>query len=206
MNIEVILYDGCDELDVFGPFELLAGAGEATGRFTVRLVTLTDRETITASHGAQIRPHGVLSDAPDLLIVPGGGWNDRSARGARAEAERGELPRAIAARHAGGTTVASVCTGAMLLAAAGMLEGRPAITHHVAIDDLRAAGANVIAEARVVDDGDVLSAGGVTSGLDLALWIIERELGPGAAAAAARELEYERAGAVWQADSAITQG
>jgi transcriptional regulator GlxA family with amidase domain len=206
MNIEVILYEGCDELDVFGPFELLAGAGQATGRFTVRLVTLTECETVTASHGARIRPHGVLSDAPDLLIVPGGGWNDRAPQGARAEAQRGELPRAIAARHAAGTTVASVCTGAMLLAAGGMLEGRPAITHHVAIDDLRAAGATVIADARVVDDGDVLSAGGVTSGLDLALWIIERELGPGAAEAAARELEYERAGTVWQADSLPTPG
>jgi transcriptional regulator GlxA family with amidase domain len=206
MNIEVVLYDGCDELDAFGPFEVLAGAGEATGRFSVRLVTLAERDLITASHGAQIRPHGVLSESPDLLIVPGGGWNDRSPQGARAEAERGELPRAIAARHAGGTTIASVCTGAMLLAAGGLLDGRPAITHHVAIDDLRAAGATVIADARVVDDGDVLSAGGVTSGLDLALWIIERELGAEASAAAARELEYDGAGAVWRADSLLTPG
>ncbi len=203
MNIEVVLYDGCDELDVFGPFELLAGAGEATGCFGVRLVTLTERPTVTASHGTTIVPHGVLSNSPDLLIVPGGGWNDRAPQGARAEASRGELPRAIAARHAAGTTIASVCTGAMLLAAGGLLDGRPAITHHIAIDDLRAAGANVIDDARVVDDGDVLSAGGVTSGLDLALWIIERELGPSAAAAAARELEYERTGSVWRSQDQL---
>jgi transcriptional regulator GlxA family with amidase domain len=138
-----------------------------TGRFDVRLVTLTECDNITASHGAQIRPHGVLSESPDLLIVPGGGWNDRRPQGARAEAERGELPRATAARHAG---------------------------------------AAVIADARVVDDGDLLSAGGVTSGLDLAVWIIERELGPESAAAAARELEYDRAGAMWRGDALLTPG
>ncbi len=192
MNIEVLLYDGFDELDAIGPYEVLSGAGEHSGRFDVRLVTATPITAITASHGTQIQPHGVLSEAPDMVIVPGGGWNDRAQAGARAEAERGELPQAIAARHAAGATIASVCTGAMLLASAGLLAGRPAVTHHVALDDLRAAGANVIDDARVIDDGDLLTAGGVTSGIDLALWIVERELGPRAAAAAARELEYER--------------
>jgi transcriptional regulator GlxA family with amidase domain len=86
----------------------------------------------------------------------------------------------------------------MLVAAAGLLNGRPAITHHAAIDDLREAGATVIEDARVVDDGDLLSAGGVTSGIDLALWIVERELGDRAAEAAARALEHVRVGAVWQ--------
>ena len=111
--------------------------------------------------------------------------------------ERGDLPRAIAERHAAGALVASVCTGAMLLAAAGLLEGRPATTHHTALADLRAAGAHVV-EARVVDDGDVVTAGGVTSGLDLVLWLVERHLGPALAVAAERELEYERRGTVWR--------
>jgi transcriptional regulator GlxA family with amidase domain len=86
----------------------------------------------------------------------------------------------------------------MLVAAAGLLEGRPAITHHSAIDDLRAAGAEVI-HARVVDAGDVITAGGVTSGLDLALHLVERDHGSAAALAAERELEYERRGIVWRA-------
>jgi transcriptional regulator GlxA family with amidase domain len=206
MNIEILLYDGFDELDAIGPYELLAGAGAATGRLNVRLVTATDVARVTASHGTLIEPHGTLSDALDLLIVPGGGWNDRSAEGARAQVQRGELPRLIAARHAAGVIVASVCTGAMLLAAEGLLEGRPAITHHVALEDLRAAGAEVIDDARVVDDGDILTAGGVTSGLDLALWIIERELGPRAAQAAAHELEYDRTGRVWRAPAAEPAG
>ena len=158
--------------------------------------------TVRASHGAQIVPHGSLSDDVELLIVPGGGWNHGGAEGARAQVGRGELPRAIAARHAAGATVASVCTGAMLLATAGLLEGRPATTHHSAFEDLRAAGATVIEDARVVDDGDVLTAGGVTCGLDLALWIVERELGAALAAAAAREIEYQRTGHVWRPRSA----
>ncbi len=202
MKIEILLYEGCDELDAFGPYEVLAGAGAYSGRFGVQLVTGQPVGIVTASHGAQIAPHGSLSDDVELVIVPGGGWNDGGLKGARAQVTRGELPRAIAARHGAGATVASVCTGAMLLAAAGLLEGRPAITHHAAIDDLRAAGATVIEDARVVDDGDVLTAGGVTAGLDLALWIVERELGAGLAAATARELEYERTGRVWQSQAA----
>jgi transcriptional regulator GlxA family with amidase domain len=202
MRIEILLYEGCDELDALGPYEVLAGAGAHSGRFEVRLVTAGPAATVTAANGARIVAHGAMSDAADLLIVPGGGWNARRSEGARAQVDRGELPRAIATRHAAGATVASVCTGAMLLAAAGLLNGRPAITHHSAIEDLRAAGADVIEDARVVDDGDVLTAGGVTSGLDLALWLVERELGAPCAAAAARELEYERAGRPWRSPTA----
>ena len=99
--------------------------------------------------------------------------------------------------------MASVCTGTMLLAADGLLTGRPAITHHVAIDDLKAAGAKVV-HARVVDDGDVVTAGGVTSGLDLVLHLVERHWGAPLALAAERELEYERRGTVWRADRSLS--
>ena len=121
----------------------------------------------------------------------------RSAQGARAEAERGVIPAALAAAHARGAIIATVCTGAMLASAAGLTRGRPATTHHNAIADLRAAGAEVI-EARVVDDGDLISSGGVTSGLDLALWLVERFFGPALAAAIERQTEYERRGTVWR--------
>ena len=187
MRTEILIYDGFDELDGFGPFEVLANGG-----LEPRFVTLDGATEVTASHGARVGASGALSDDVDLLIVPGGGWGDRAPRGAWAEAERGELPAAIAKRHGGGTVVASVCTGAMLLAAAGLLSGRPAVTHHVALDDLEAAGADVKREARVVDDGDILTAGGVTSGIDLALWIVERERGAEAADTVAREIVHTR--------------
>jgi transcriptional regulator GlxA family with amidase domain len=184
MRIEILLYDGFDDLDGFGPFEVLSGAGLDT-----RFVTLEPAASVPTSHGARVIPDGVLGD-PDLVLVPGGGWSSRADAGAWAEAQRGAIPAALEERHRAGGRVGSVCTGAMLLAAAGILDGRPAITHHTAIDDLRAMGADVVDGARVVDDGDVITAAGVTSGIDLALHIVAAELGDGAAAAVAREIEW----------------
>ena len=190
MDIEVLLYDGFDELDAVGPFEVFGNAARERDDVTVATVTLEPAETVTASHGLVIEPDGVLGE-PDLLVVPGGGWVDG---GARREYEAGTLPEAIAARHRGGSTVASVCTGAMLLAGAGLLDGRPATTHHVAHGDLEAVTERI--DARVVDDGDLLTAGGVTSGLDMALYVVEREFGRELADRVADELEYERRGEV----------
>ena len=85
----------------------------------------------------------------------------------------------------------------MLLAAAGILKGRPATTHHGAIKDLEASGANVV-DARVVDDGNIVTAGGVTSGLDLGLWLVERFYGSQLAHKIEAQLEYERRGTVWK--------
>ena len=122
MRVAIVLFDGFDELDAIGPFEVL-----------------------------------------------------------REAARRG--------------TVATVCTGGMIAAAAGLVAGRPAVTHHSALRDLEAAGAEVV-RARVVDDGDLVTAGGVTSGLDLALRLVERHFGAELADAIADELEYERRGDV----------
>jgi transcriptional regulator GlxA family with amidase domain len=202
MRCEVLLYDGFDELDALAPWEVLSDVARARDDVDAALVTFEGDAPVRASHGALITPDRALSEQVDLLVVPGGGWNDRSRSGAWSEVERGVLPQAIRARHERGAVVASVCTGAMLLAAAGLLTGRPAITHHVAIDDLKASGAQII-HARVVDDGDVVTAGGVTSGLDLVLHLVERFFGAPLALAAERELEYERRGTVWRADRSL---
>lgn len=190
MKVEILLFGGFDELDGIGPFEVLSGAARERAEVDVALVTLDGRGTVHAAHGLELVPHRALSEHVDLLVVPGGGWGDRAPHGAWAEVQHGALPRAIAARHAAGATVASVCTGALLLAAAGLLEGRPATTHHTALDDLAERGARVV-PGRVVDDGDVLTAGGVTSGLDLALHLVERLFGPEAAQARATEIEFD---------------
>lgn len=112
---------------------------------------------------------------PGLLVVPGGGWNDRDRPGAWSEARDRGLPSAFAALFDAGVTIASVCTGGMLLAEAGLLEGRPAVTHASALDDLRESGADV-RDARVVDAGSILTTGGVTAGLDLAVHLVAREM------------------------------
>jgi transcriptional regulator GlxA family with amidase domain len=202
--VHVLVYDGFDELDAVGPYETFATAGTFGADVAVSFATLEPRESVTASHGLELVPDVVLpdpgadadaDDLPDLLVVPGGGWSDPDVPGAGAEARRSAVPDAVAALHDAGVRLAAVCTGGMLLATAGVLDGRPATTHASAREDLAGTGARLV-EARVVDDGDVCTAGGVTSGIDLALHLVEREFGADVAGAVSTELEYERRGAV----------
>jgi len=193
MDIAVLLYEGFDELDAVGPFEVFENAAGAGADFDTELVALDGPGLVTASHGMRVEAEAELPEPGevDLLVVPGGGWTDRSEAGARAEYDRGAIPEAVSAHHDAGATVASVCTGGMLLSKAGVFDGRPAVTHAGALEDLRATDADV-REERVVDDGDVLSAGGVTSGIDLALHIVEREAGADVAESVATTMEYTR--------------
>lgn len=196
MRAEIILYDGFDDLDAFAPHEVLRRAAAARDDFSAELVTVDGAERVTSAYGVALRATQRLGQ-PDLLLVPGGGWAARAPQGARTEAERGVIPAALAEAHARGAIIATVCTGAMLASAAGLTRERHATTHHSAIADLRAAGAEIVA-ARVVDDGDLISSGGVTSGLDLALWLVERFLGAALAVAIEGQIEYERRGTVWR--------
>jgi transcriptional regulator GlxA family with amidase domain len=175
-----------------GPWEVLGGLAHLRDDVSTRLVTLEGAREVQADHGAVIYAHGALSERPDVLLVPGGGWFDRTPDGAWAQAQRGHIPAAIEERHAAGTTVASVCTGALLLAHSGILDGRRATTNPGALDDLRAFGTIEVIDARVVDDGDILTAGAPACGIDLALHVLERYGGPELAEAGARELGYER--------------
>lgn len=199
MNFQILIFDGFDELDAIAPYEVLRNAAQVKVDAVVELVTADAVKEITAAHGLQLRPSSQLDlkRRPNVLVVPGGGWIDRSAKGARAEAERGVIPKMIKSLAEAGTICTSVCTGAMLLAAAGILKGRPATTNHGAIKDLGDSGARVV-NARVVDDGNVITAAGVTSGLDLGLWLVERFYGPKIAQELEVQMECERRGTVWR--------
>jgi transcriptional regulator GlxA family with amidase domain len=190
MRIEIVVFDGFDEMDAIAPYEVLRTAAALGAPIEAELVGAHGAATVTASHGLRLVVDRGPSEAPDVLLVPGGGWFHGA--GVRDEIERGDLPRVMAAAHEAGSIVGSVCTGAMLLAAAGLVEGRRATTHHEAIEDLRGAGAEIVEGARFVDDGDIVSAGGVTSGLDLALHLVERVAGQSVADQVASEIEYER--------------
>jgi transcriptional regulator GlxA family with amidase domain len=214
VQIAIVLFDGFDNLDAVGPFEVFGHARAHGADIDVGLCTLDGQTPVVSSHGLAVQPDGVLpvpargtaaeeastdqsagDGVPDLVVVPGGGWVGGAETGARAAVEDGTLPEALARLHDRGGTVASVCTGGMILAAAGLTDGRPAVTHHGALEDLRASGADVV-DARVVDDGDVVTAAGVTSGLDLALYLLEREFDPGLAAGVAETIAHERRGPV----------
>ncbi|GAA4836964.1 DJ-1/PfpI family protein [Actinomycetospora corticicola] len=188
MHIEIVVFDGFDDLDAFGPHEVFSHAARRLDRWSSTLVGVDGPGTVTSAHGVVVTVAQALGE-PDLVVVPGGGWHGRGA-GARAQADQGVLPRRLAARAARGGLVASVCTGGMILAAAGLTTGRPAVTHHSALEDLAASGALVRPEARVVDDGDLVTSGGVTSGLDLALHLLAREAGPDVARMIAEHVEY----------------
>lgn len=193
----MLLFDGFRTLDAFGPYDVLANGAQRGPGYDVSLSTVEPSDTVRSAEGAAVVPDDTVDESdPDLLVAPGGGWSDRKERGAWAEAERGAVPGCLADRAAGGTVVAGVCTGGMLLARAGLLDGRPAVTHRAALDDLRDTAAEVV-DARVVDAGDVLTAGGVTSGVDLALYLLEREFGPSVADDVAATLEYDRQGSVY---------
>lgn len=192
MRIDVVVYDGFDDLDAFGPYEVLRHAARQVGGWDVALVGIDAPGEVVTAHGVRLRVDEVLGErAPDGVVVPGGGWKG-TGPGARAEVERGELPRRLAELAPRLRWTASVCTGAMLLSAAGLLRDRPCVTHRSALDDLRAAGALVDPDSRVVDDGDVVTGGGVTSGLDVALHLVEREAGADLAATVAGHIEYDR--------------
>lgn len=189
-TVEVLLFDGFDELDGVGPFEVLAAAGFAVDAVGLR----PDVRRVEAAHGLSIAVDGPIGDAPGILVVPGGGWLEAARGGVRSLVEDRALLASIVARHAAGTVVASVCTGGLVLGAAGLLNGRPAVTNRLALDGLRSMGADVRPEARVVDDGDVLTSGGPLAGIDLAIRLVERYRGAEAAVAATERLEHERRG------------
>jgi transcriptional regulator GlxA family with amidase domain len=194
MRIEIPLFDGFDEVDAVAPYEVLANAAYAVDDLEVALVGAHGPGEVVASHGMRLVCDAGLGDAADLVLVPGGGWV--RGGGVRDEYADGRLAERLRALHDGGTAMASVCTGALLLAQAGITARRPATTHRAALDDLAARGADVDREARVVDDGDLLTCGGVTSGLDLALHLVEREWGAELAGRIATLMEHEPVGPV----------
>src|SRR2546430_10147791 len=181
-TIDIVLCEGVADLAAVGRLEVLRGAAAQGGDLSVRLVTRTHPLDVTGNHGLRLRADAVYAPGADILLVPGGGWIARAETGAWAEAERGDwLPLLRAAADAG-VLLAGVCTGVMLLARAGVIGARPATTHHGAKAELEADGVKVVDE-RVVDAGGLVTAGGVTSGIDLALRLVERVAGPAAAEA-----------------------
>ncbi|TFV57040.1 DJ-1/PfpI family protein [Mycobacterium sp. PS03-16] len=208
MHAQIVLFDGFDPLDVIAPYEVLvAGSDAVGGELTVELVSAErPREVVSGSRGLTLRATGALDPArPGYLVVPGavgpieGDPDDGVDTIPVLLARFGEtaaVPLIRAAFENPAVTVATVCGGSLALAMAGLLDGRHATTHHLGVDVLEATGA-VPVRARVVDDGDLVSAGGVTSGLDLALHLLHRTYGPRIALAVEEMFAYERRGTVW---------
>jgi transcriptional regulator GlxA family with amidase domain len=191
MRADIVVYDGLDELDALGPYEILRRAEHLSIDFSVRLVTHTGQHTVCGASGLTFATDGRFTPGEaEIVIVSGGGWNARSKQGAWAEYQKGDLAPLLVEAAQSAMVIAGVCTGTMLWAHAGVITGRRASTHHTAFDELAELGVVVVPE-RVVDDGDVVTCGGVTSGLDLALWLVARELSDLLAQQIAKNIEYK---------------
>ncbi len=205
MLAQIVLFDGFDPMDALAPYEVLEAGGMASGgRLRAELVTVGTARAVPSGIGPAFPADAVLDpDRADLIVVPGAaGAMSGEGPGSVVAKLRDALPALAGPLRAAidrpGLTVATVCGGSLLLGMAGLLAGRPAVTHHQGMDALAAMGALPV-RARVVDDGDLVTAGGATSGLDLGVHLLERELGPRVAHAVETMLEYERRGTVWRA-------
>lgn len=199
MRAAIVLFPGVEELDFAAPFEVLGAAQRLGADLALSLVTLPFSASLTATHGLTVSGLQPAEGDYDLILLPGGGWAGGRTDGVRGAIADGSAGRFAAEQHARGAVLAAVCTGSLILAAVGLLNGRTATTHHSALEDLGNFEGVTVAQARVVDTGSIVTAGGVTSGLDLSLWLVERFFGKAIAGKTEEYLEYTRQGEVLRA-------
>lgn len=189
LRVAILLFDEVEVLDFAGPFEVFAVAPTATGEPAFEVITVALRAgSIVARNGLTVLPSHTADTLGhvDILVVPGG-------FGTRRELHNPAMLDFLRASSAAAALILSVCTGAMLLGAAGLLDGRWATTHWAAVEELRAleTGAELHPDARVVDNGAVVTAAGVSAGIDGALHIVARIHGDAIAQMTARYMQYD---------------
>jgi cyclohexyl-isocyanide hydratase len=179
-RIGLLLFPDITQLDMTGPYEVFTKFPEAE----VRLIWKT-LEPVKAGGGMRIMPDTTFADCPqlDLICVPGGS-------GMNPLMEDAETLAFLKKQAAGARYVTSVCTGALVLGAAGLLKGRRAATHWMSREMLSAFGATPVAE-RVVVDGNVITGGGVTAGIDFALRVAAEAFGEDLAKTIQLGIEYD---------------
>jgi transcriptional regulator GlxA family with amidase domain len=185
--VGILLFDDVEVLDFAGPYEVCSGTIDSSGRPYVRVVTVGTGQEVRCRGGLRVRPDHVIEACPalDALIVPGGPGAD-----VRTQVQDDVILPFLRERAGSTAIVASVCTGAFLLGRAGLLDGRQATTHSSALGALtREFPAVDVIAAKVVDEGPILTAAGVSSGIDLTLHLFERWFGAEARTCAAEGLD-----------------
>ena len=175
----ILIFPNVQQLDLTGPYEVFATARGAE----VHLIW-KDRNPVRASTGLMLTPTASFDDCPplDVICIPGGG-------GVNPLLEDADVLDFVRSKAAEALSVTSVCSGAMVLGAAGLLAGKRATTHWYAHDFLADFGA-VPVDARIVEDGRLITAGGVTSGIDFGLLVVARLIGQAEAETVQLILEY----------------
>ncbi|MFB6849654.1 DJ-1/PfpI family protein [Streptomyces sp. NPDC056373] len=196
-RVTVLLFEGVEELDAIGPWEALRFWQELTERDVVVRTASIDGGPVRCGLGLRVTPDGAVDDdpKPDLLIHPGGAGVDAL------QTDQAHLSR-LRSLSAEGALLASVCNGALVLAAAGLLNGLPATSHWSVLDDLalHSPDIEVRAEQRWVDAGHIVTSAGVSAGIDMALHLVDRLEGTEMARTVAQVLDYP-----WQSGSSTPE-
>jgi len=195
ISIGILIFDDAEELDFVGPWEVFTMANEVEKHFgrppvhNVKLIAEHDLP-VRCNKGMRVLPDLTIAQCThlDVLLVPGG-------QGTRREVENKAMLDWIATIARGADWVTSVCTGALLLTAAGPAKGRRVTTHWAFVETLRGRGeaAEVLDRTRYVRDGNVVTAAGVSAGIDMALWLTGEMHSPDLARAVQRGMEYDPA-------------
>jgi transcriptional regulator GlxA family with amidase domain len=187
-TIGILLFDDAEELDWAGPWEVFTAAAALAG--TGRVLTIAERsEPVRCAKGLRVLPDRDFASAPplDVVLVPGG-------QGTRREVGNPVLLDWLRKTGAGCRWVTSVCTGSLLLHEAGFARGRRVTTHWAFVETLRARGdVTVLDGPRYVRDGSLLTAAGVSAGIDMALWLVGQLHDPGFARRVQRGIQYDPA-------------
>ncbi|MBM3513137.1 MAG: DJ-1/PfpI family protein [Alphaproteobacteria bacterium] len=193
MNIAIVIFDGAEELDFVGPWEVFT---MVNATFKIKKIDKADQvyfvsETggqITCAKGMRVLPDHSFATAPtaDVILIPGG-------QGTRREVQNPAMLNWIAAQAATSKWVTSVCTGSMVLAAAGPARGKRITTHWGAVEEVRKRGdaAEVVTGQRWVVDGNVVTSAGVSAGIDMALWLVGQIHGSDIGAVVVKFMEYD---------------
>lgn len=187
-TLAILLFDEIEVLDFCGPFEVFSVANRFTASPPFSVVTVAERAgPILTRGGLSVNPHRTLADVAnaEILLVPGG-------QGTRKEMGNPVVIDWIKQVSRTAELVLSVCTGSLLLAKAGLLEGLEATTHHGAIDLLRRTASNTVVHAgrRFVDNGRVVCSAGIAAGIDMSLHVVAKLLGDDIATKTVNQMEY----------------
>ncbi|RDI33041.1 DJ-1/PfpI family protein [Lentzea flaviverrucosa] len=191
MKAQVVLFDGFDPLDVISPYETLTAGGIRTELVAVE----GPREVPAGMNLLSLDATARLDPGTGLIVVPGAAAMQEDEVFALLSAAAATLGPVLRDSKA---IIATVCGGSLLLGIAGLIKGRNATTNHLGLHALESMGVNAV-RARIVDDGDLVTAAGVTSGVDLGLYLLEREVGAQQALEVETLFAHERRGTVWSA-------
>lgn len=189
-NVAILIFDDVEVLDFCGPLEVFGVAGQRNeGERVFHVYTVAEKaEPVNARNGLSVNANYTIENCPrpDLLLVPGG-------LGTRKQIHNETLVNWIKEQAGRVELLLSVCTGALLLAKAGLLDGLSATTHFRAFDELKALAPNttLCPDERYVDNGKIVLSAGVSAGIDMSLYVVARLHGEKLADETARHIQYD---------------